>query len=60
MKKFKITVLKRGFIMEKNYIMAKDIDEATNKFKEDSTMNDEWEVINYDMSTEDVDIKEVK
>ena len=40
--------------------MAKDKDDAYERYEDDEYLNDEWEVTQDDMSEDDVQIKEVK
>ena len=60
MKKYEVSILKRGYIIERNFVMAKDKDDAYERYEDDEYLNDEWEVTQDDMSTDDVQIKEVK
>ena len=52
--------MKRGYIIERNFVMAKDEDDAYERYEDDEYLNDEWEVTQDDMSEDDVQIKEVK
>lgn len=60
MKKYEVSIMKRGYIIERNFVMAKDKDEAYERYEDDEYLNDEWEVTQDDMSEDDVQIKEVK
>tara|TARA_R110000824_G_scaffold5315_4_gene24706 strand:- start:1183 stop:1365 length:183 start_codon:yes stop_codon:yes gene_type:complete len=60
MKKYEVSIMKTGFIIERNFVMAENEDEAQQRYEDDEYLNDEWEVMKDDMSTDDVDIKEVK
>ena len=59
MKKYEVSIMKTGFIIERNFVMAENEDEAYERYEDDEVLNDEWEVTKDDMSTEDVDVKEV-
>jgi len=60
MKKYEVSILRRGYIIERNFVMAKDKDDAYERYEDDEYLNDEWEVTQDDMSEDDVQIKEVK
>jgi len=60
MKKYEVSILRRGYIIERNFVMAKDENDAYERYEDDEYLNDEWEVTQDDMSTDDVQIKEVK
>jgi len=60
MKKYEVSIMKRGYIIERNFVMAKDKNDAHEKYEDDEYLNDEWEVTQDDMSEDDVQIKEVK
>jgi hypothetical protein len=60
MKKYEVSIMKRGYIIERNFVMAKDKDDAYERYEDDEYLNDEWEVTQDDMSEDDVQIKEVK
>lgn len=60
MKRYEVSVMKQGFIIEKNFVMAESDDDAYNKFLDSNNMEGEWEITNDDMSIQHVDIKEVK
>lgn len=60
MKKYEVSIMKRGYIIERNFVMAKDKNDAYEKYEDDEYLNDEWEVTQDDMSEDDVQIKEVK
>jgi hypothetical protein len=59
MKKYEVSIMKTGFTIERNFVMAENEDEAYERYEDDELLNDEWEVTKDDMSTEDVDVKEV-
>ena len=61
MKKYKISVMERGYIIKENYIMAKDEDDAQEKFdNEEDLENLEWKIVQDEMSEDNVEITEVK
>jgi len=60
MKKYEVSIMKRGYIIERNFVMAKDKDDAYERYEDDEYLNDAWEVTQDDMSEDDVQIKEVK
>ena len=60
MKKYEVSIMKTGFIIERNFVMAENEDEAQQRYEDDEYLNDEWGVMKDDMSTDDVELKEVK
>ena len=61
MKKYKISVMERGYVIKENYIMAEDEDDAQERFdNEEDLENLEWKIVQDEMSEDNVEITEVK
>ena len=61
MKKYKISVMEKGYVIKENYIMAEDENDAHDSFfcNVKKLLNPEWKIVKSKMK-ENVEIKEIK
>lgn len=59
MKKYKISVYCGGYVIKDNYVMAETVEKAQEAYDNDELLYEEWDIVNDDMSIEDVVISEI-
>ena len=59
MKKYNISEYFGGYVIKDNYVMAETLEKAQEAYDNDELLNEEWYIVNDDMSIEDVVISEI-
>tara|TARA_R100001224_G_scaffold27367_1_gene14813 strand:+ start:2556 stop:2744 length:189 start_codon:yes stop_codon:yes gene_type:complete len=61
MKRYKISVMEKGYVIKENYIMAEDEDDAHERFYNYEELdNPEWKIVESKMKEDNVEITEEK
>ena len=59
MKKYKISEYCGWYMIKDNYVMAETVEKAQEAYDNDELLYEEWDIVNDDMSIEDVVISEI-
>ena len=59
MKKYKISEYCGVYMIKDNYVMAETVEKAQEAYDNDELLYEEWDIVNDDMSIEDVVISEI-
>jgi hypothetical protein len=55
--KYRLKRISSGYIVEENYVVARSLDEATELAEDDNNLERDWEIVDDQMSEEEVIVK---
>lgn len=55
--KYRLKRISSGYIVEENYVVARSLDEATELAEDDNNLERDWEIVDDQMSEEEITVK---